>query len=116
VASGHGATGAAGTIAGGLIGAAAAGVPPDGIAGRAGVGAAPASVSFGAAAPAGSLALGAGASPAPSSPSLLSPPSDEDFCLRAYATVRPREILDTLGVCLALAMSFRCHANAPCSK
>jgi hypothetical protein len=31
--------------------------------------------------------------------------------LRAYATVRLREILDTLGLCFALAMILRCHAT-----
>jgi hypothetical protein len=44
------------------------------------------------------------------------PPSPADFCLRAYATVRTREILDTLGVCFALAIPPGCHANAGWSK
>src|SRR5262249_41117353 len=48
-----------------------------------------------------------------SSAPLGSPPSPAGgFCLRAYATVRSREILDTLGVRLALAMSPRFHGTA----
>jgi len=57
----------------------------------------------------GELAVGAGASSQPgSTPASPSPPAsspgDDGFCLRAYATVLSREILDTWGVRLALAM------------
>jgi hypothetical protein len=51
-----------------------------------------------------------------SSPEPALPPASVGFCFRAYASVRPRVIFEALGVCFALAMSFRCHANAPWRK
>ena len=131
VASGHGSTlGAGGVIAvtsdaaveagAAALGAGAACSEAGGASG-AGVAALGAGATFpeaGAAVPgsaAGFAAGSAASSPAsvPSSAPLASPPSPAGgFCRRAYATVRSREILDTLGVRLALAMSPRFHGTS----
>jgi hypothetical protein len=109
-------TGAADGAAGGGAAAGAGGATGvDGAAGVAGAGTdgavgAGASVASG---PSGASSEAGGASEADSSPA---PPSPGGFCFRAYATVRPREILDTWGVRFALAMISWCHASTPWRK
>lgn len=114
-AAGDGSAGAAAT--GGEAGSAEGGTIAGELAGMpAGSGIAAAAAGFGRSpgtAIAGLLALGgaaAGASASPSSSPASLPDSPAGFVLRAYATVGPREILDTLGVRLALAMPLACHA------